>query len=210
MALCLTGCAAVAVLGARRPGVGPWNFVVLALLAVNMLPLAESLVRGVSLELDALRSVCVSATIAVGVLNYLPTRFAPSALLLLAGCGLEACDVLMPWRLQSPPIESVRGAGCILLGLVPWTAWAVARTRAASAFDATWLDFRDRFGLVWGQRLREQFNRSAHHAGWPVLLRWQGLRHLRGTALPSEAEQTVLLDTLRALLKRFGPPGQAA
>src|SRR5262245_49299879 len=38
LALCLTGCAGVAVLGARRPGVGPWNGVVCGLLAVLLLP----------------------------------------------------------------------------------------------------------------------------------------------------------------------------
>src|ERR1700756_5554100 len=48
LALCLTACAGVAVLGARRPGVGAWDFVVLGLLAVLLLPLAES--RGVTGE----------------------------------------------------------------------------------------------------------------------------------------------------------------
>src|SRR5262249_23872442 len=43
LALCLTGCAGVAVLGARRPGVGAWNFVLFGLLAVMLLPLAERL-----------------------------------------------------------------------------------------------------------------------------------------------------------------------
>src|SRR2546427_9124 len=38
LALSLTGCAAIAVLGARRPGVGAWNFVVAALLAVDVMP----------------------------------------------------------------------------------------------------------------------------------------------------------------------------
>src|SRR5262245_38974621 len=38
-ALALTGCAGVAVLGARRPGVTAWNFVVCGLLVVLMLPL---------------------------------------------------------------------------------------------------------------------------------------------------------------------------
>src|SRR5437868_1505128 len=39
LALGLTGCAGVAVLGARRPGAGAWNFVVVGLLAVVLLPL---------------------------------------------------------------------------------------------------------------------------------------------------------------------------
>src|SRR5690349_1713002 len=43
LALALTGCAGVAVLGARRPGMAAWNFVVLGLLAVLLLPLAEEL-----------------------------------------------------------------------------------------------------------------------------------------------------------------------
>src|SRR5262245_40582418 len=43
VALCLSGCAGVAVLGARRPGVGAWNFVVIGLLAVLLRPLAEGL-----------------------------------------------------------------------------------------------------------------------------------------------------------------------
>src|SRR5580704_14943166 len=41
LALCLTGCAGIAVLGARRPIVGAWNFVLVGLLAVLLLPLGE-------------------------------------------------------------------------------------------------------------------------------------------------------------------------
>src|SRR6516165_3721446 len=56
LALCLTGCAGMAVLGARRPGAGAWNFVVVGLLAVNVLPLIEGLTRGGDLNLDAFRA----------------------------------------------------------------------------------------------------------------------------------------------------------
>src|SRR5438105_232827 len=78
-ALCLTGCAGVAVLGARRPGVGAWNFVVVGLLAVMLLPLAEATVAGGSLHLAGPRIVFVAGTLAVIVLNYLPTRLGPAA-----------------------------------------------------------------------------------------------------------------------------------
>jgi hypothetical protein len=46
LALCLTGCVGVAVLGARRPGVGAWDFVLLGLLAVLLL-VAGGAVAGV-------------------------------------------------------------------------------------------------------------------------------------------------------------------
>src|SRR5882724_2886965 len=41
LALSLTACAGVSVLGARRPGVGAWNFVVVGLLAVLLIPVAR-------------------------------------------------------------------------------------------------------------------------------------------------------------------------
>src|SRR5206468_6059424 len=86
LALSLTGCAGVAVLGARRPGVGAWNFVLLGLLAVMLLPVAEGLLLG-GQPPGTLRVLFLGATVGVGVLNYLPTRLAPGALLLAFGGG---------------------------------------------------------------------------------------------------------------------------
>src|SRR5438128_6745252 len=78
LALCLTGCSGVAVLGARRPHVGVWNFVVLGLLAVLLLPLAENILAGKE-SWGTLRFAFLGATLAVGILNYLPTRLAGAA-----------------------------------------------------------------------------------------------------------------------------------
>jgi hypothetical protein len=205
LALCLTGCAGVAVLGARRPGVTAWNFVVAGLLAVNGLPLAQSVLLGRDLELDSLRAVAVAATIAVGILNYLPTRFALASLLLLVGCGLVFRALL-----QTSSDQSRFQFGGLALALTPWSAFLAARRRpsAPAEFDRLWLAFRDRFGFVWGQRLRDQFNRSARHAGWQVILRWQGLRILPGADLPDPAAQEAMLSALWALQKRFGPDGE--
>jgi len=203
LALSIAGCAGVAVLGARRPIVGPWNFVVLALLSVDLLPFAEGIVTGVPLQLDGLRITCVSATLAVGVLNYLPTRFAPAALLVLFASGFEMA------ALAVSPSPDQRAAwlqiGSYLMVWVPWIAfWSRPSTEPlASRFDAIWLDFRNRFGLVWAQSLRDQFNRSAAHAGWPVVLRWQGLRLIHGSPLPDPTTQSAMVAALGALLKRF-------
>jgi hypothetical protein len=204
--LSLTGCAAIAVLGARRPGVHAWNFVVVALLAIELLPLAESLLTAGSLRLNLSCLLCLGGTLAVGVCNYLPTRFAPAACALLFGCALElGALVTAPGTGQEP--RSILEAGWIAIACTPWIAYASVRSSPAapSEFDRLWLGFRNRFGLVWSQRLREQFNRSAANAGWPVLLRWQGLRLLPGTPPPQPAAQSLMLATLRALLKRFGP-----
>jgi hypothetical protein len=205
VALSLTGCAAVAVLGARRPGVRAWNFVVVALLAVDLLPLAESMLTG-SLPLNGLRLTCLAGTLAVGVCNYLPTRFAPAALALLLGCALELAALLTATPMGHEPGRMIEEAA-LALAVTPWIAYACRRrgNPSVAEFDRLWLDFRDRYGFVWSQRVREQFNRSAANAGWPVVLRWQGLRLRPGTLPPEPATQTKIVATLHAFLKRFGP-----
>jgi hypothetical protein len=194
LALCLTGCAGVAVLGARRPGVGAWNFVVVGLLAVLLLPVLNGLGEP---RVEGAHWLFLSVTLAVPIVNYLPTRLGLSAVLVAVGCG---CEMAVLVGAELPGLQSV---AMILLALSPWvSAILFARKSFGSEFDRLWLAYRDRFGFVWGQRMREQFNRAAHHAGWPVELRWGGLHTTDTDDAPEPAS---LLTTLRAILKRFGP-----
>ena len=122
-------------------------------------------------------------------------------MLLAIGCGLEM------WQMDGSNRSENLGWGVAELGLVsiaPWAAWASFRLRSASGteFDRLWLAYRDRYGFVWGQRMREQFNRAASHAGWPVVLRWKGLHAMRAEGSPAS---DALLATLRTVVKRFGP-----
>jgi hypothetical protein len=208
LALCLTGCAGVAVLGARRPIVGPWNFVVLSLLAVLLLPIAQSVLLGGPLQLGVPPTLFLAGTLAVAVLNYLPTCLAPAALLLAAAGAGELLSLAGPETGASPP-EVIHSVSRLLLAFVPWVAFAQwrRRTAARAEFDRLWLNFRDRFGFIWGQRLRDQFNRAAANAGWPAHLRWRGLRLLAGASLPDAETQAAIVAALRALLRRFGPEG---
>jgi hypothetical protein len=191
LALCLTSCAGIAVLGARRPGNVAWNFIVVALLAVLLLPVLNGLGEP---RLDGASAVFLGLTLLVPVLNYLPTRLGPAALLLAAECLAEFASILgADWP------EYVRSLGMGLLAASPWLAWwSIRDERAArTEFDRVWLTYRDRFGFVWGQRMREQFNRAAH----PVILHWGGLE----TPADAAVDAAGLMATLRAVLKRFGP-----
>jgi hypothetical protein len=158
LALCLTGSAMVAVLGARRPGAAAWNFVILGLLAVLLLPVAANSIAGGQLRLEGFRAAFVGAVLAAS----------------------------------------------------PWFAYACFKLQkpASTEFDHVWLAFRNRFGLVWGQRLRDQFNRSAANSGWPVYLSWQGLRLAVGSGQPDVAQQEAMLANLQALMKRFRTENQ--
>ena len=211
LALCLTGCAGIAVLGARRPGMNAWNFVVVALLAMILLPLAEGYVRDRVVNPDPVRLVCIAATISFGIINYLPTRFAPASILLLIGCTLEFIAISHPNHDDGPQRKTLQ-LGWICLAFVPWLSYWCIRGESPdlSEFDRRWLSFRNRFGFLWAERLRDQFNRSAAHANWPVVLRWQGLRVQKGSALPPSEEKIEMVKTLVALMKRFGPETVAA
>lgn len=208
VAVCLTGAAGVAVLGARRPYVFAWNFVVLGLLAVMLLPLVEHTVIGTS-PVDPLRICFVSATVAVGMLNYLPTCAAPAVVLLALALSGELLYLFVP----APGVAIFAGQSEVqlfhlLVLLSPWAAWICWRRAPAaqSEFDRMWRDFRDRYGLFWSQRVREQFNHAAMHAGWPVRLAWRGLHRTSQMAI-GPADQTAMVETLRKALLRFTGPG---
>jgi hypothetical protein len=204
-ALCLTGCTGIAVFGARQPGAAAWNFVVLGLLVVNLLPLAEGLTTANHLQLSGLRIFAIGVVLAAGILNYLPTRMGEAALLLLAACGVELAW-LFEYSDGSQVLDHLKVTGVLALGAAAWLAFVLACIRqkaAGSEFDRTWYSFRDRFGFVWSERLRQQFNRSAYHHGWPVSLRGDGLHDNDGRKRVDAPPQEMWL-TLIALMKRFG------
>jgi hypothetical protein len=196
--LCLTGCAGIAVLGARRPGASAWNFVVAGLLAVLLLPIFNGWGEP---RLEEAQGLFLAATLLVSGLNYLPTRLGPGVVVASFGCGWEMAR-LMEWAAGTSSLP------LLLVAVAPWTAWAslTLRVPAITEFDRVWLAFRDRFGFVWGQRMREQFNRAAHHAGWPVVLCWSGLQV---TTTEASLDSAALLALLRAVMKRFEITDQA-
>src|SRR5262245_19784624 len=55
LAVCLTACAGIAVLGARRPGAIVWNAVVLGLFAVLLMPLIQRRFVSGDLPIDPIR-----------------------------------------------------------------------------------------------------------------------------------------------------------
>jgi len=199
IALCLTGAAGIAVLGARRPQVIAWHFVVIGLIAVLVLPLVEGGFIGTE-PADPIRMLSLGGTLAVGLINYLPTRCSAAFIVL----GLALAEEMLTLVDRTLPLVDVQLADIVVL-LTPWIAlvsW-VAMRRRVSEFDRLWRDFRDSWGYFWAQRVRDQFNRAAANAGWPVHLAWQGLHRTDRGAAIGPAEQEEMLEVLRAALGRF-------
>jgi hypothetical protein len=204
LALVLTSCAGVAVMGARRPGVVAWHAVVAGLAAVLLLPLAEGFFsRGEQATADTLRWVFLCGAATIGIINYLPTRLAVASLLLLGATGAEL--YLLRWG--GP--DDLHHMAVMVAGLAPWMAWAALIRPRQNILESTrlWLEFRDRFGVVWALRLREQFHSSSHHRNSGLELTWSLVRRTDGQALTPQDEETAIT-LLRALMGRFGMAGK--
>jgi hypothetical protein len=197
LSVCLTACAGIAVLGARRPGAIAWNAVVLGLLAVLLMPLIQRLLVSADLPIDPISLWFLGIAVFVGLVNYLPTLRGLGALAMLVACLLDV------QRLDSDQGEWERNWIMGLAAAAPWLAaiplWLRGR---GGAGDRAWGDFRDRFGVVWAARLRDQFNRAAEHAGLSLQLGWRGL-HRIDRATPSLADHAAGRELLAALMSRF-------
>lgn len=192
VALTLTGCAGVAVFGARRPGVAAWHFVVAGLLAIMLLPLAEGQLTGAAVPLDTIRTTFLIGLCGAVIANYLPTRLGIAVLALSAGIGLAMRQLLTgdsQWR----------DAAALVIAAVPWLGWiGFARRAQESTVNQKWRDFRDRFGVLWSLRVQDQFNRAAANAGTSNRLTWWGT-----TEVEAQADAR-----LTAIISRFGREGR--
>jgi hypothetical protein len=207
--------ALISVLNARSPGGGAWAILMGLLVLVFLIPWLEGPLRpraatGLGqLRLDAPWSLFYGLLVVAGVSNYLPTRYGPAALWLAAGFVLEYLGLS-----RSDWAAARRG---VLWSAVPWTlavaVWvAEGRSRrragAGSGLEATWLWFRDHWGVVWALRVQERFNRTAVSARWPFRLSWYGVVPADAgpgpaPSVPEEAEAT-----LKGLLRRFAQPAR--
>jgi len=205
-----TFCPLVAVLGAKRPQDRGWQWVVLSLWAVLLAPAGQALAAptGNRLELFAAWRLVLWGLVAMGLLNYLPTRFALAACLIAAGqLGLLAPQLVgatdddaTNWRLG--------GLVAILAAAALVAVQQRQSARTAQRFDRVeslgsqtdrWLKFRNAWGAFWALRVLERVNQTAEAVQWPVRLEWTGF-----TPNGVDAATAAHIDqTLDSLLWRF-------
>ncbi len=204
-AACLSCCATVSVLGAKRPQHNVWQFVVLSLWAAAALPAAGALLApaGAPIEIDLARAWLLAVVIAVGCANWLPTRYWLAAILAAAGQTVLLAEAL---PLSVPGLGSVGVLACLALWAAAALVAVLARPpRCEDGLDRLWRDFRDSFGVAWGLRVAERVNAAAAQHGWPIRLSWQGFRSEED--LPDEnprpkASPDTSVDTARNAVRR--------
>ncbi|MFI4876190.1 MAG: hypothetical protein ACIALR_12655 [Blastopirellula sp. JB062] len=201
-------CPQIAQLGAKRPQNVAWQWVVVTLWAVLVMPVGEQLAagRGGELILSGARSWFLFVLVVVGLLNNGPTRFGVTAILLAMSQTL-----LLAQHLPGLGRDLAAGGAAlaillllmaILLTVLDWPS----RGSVSRPEDRVWLDFRDSFGAFWGLRVAERINASATRYQWGLWLTWSGFAQVEFVGLAGEVNEEVnsaLRLSLRSLLRRF-------
>ena len=204
-------CPLIAVLGARRPGAGAWNwFVVLPLIAVLLWPVTLLALQGRRRECDrraAIRRLCPGA--GDGLRDYLGTRYWLPAGLYLTGEFLLAAP-MTEWGDSAPG-----GARFRMIAIACWSAavllaWLIARRRPliSDRFDRVWFDFRSAYGLAWGLRAQRRLIERGEAEGWSARLQSNGWEWDPAASDERRAETEEQIEhALRWLLRRFVDDG---
>jgi hypothetical protein len=205
-------CPGIAVLGARRPGAGAWNFFVLIpLLAVLLWPALAStqfLQAATPLELESPTLIGFTLVLIMGAGNYFGTRFtlpsllhAATLVLVVASMSPSAADLV-------PARESARHWASLTFAL----AVIIASLRAGESagelapMDRLWLDFVDQFGLVWAKRVMDRLNEAGQHEKWSAEFQWHRIHWRPCTTEDRHRTEERIEHTVRWLFKRFVEP----
>ncbi len=205
----LTFCPAMAVLGAKRPQDWAWQFIVFSLWLVLILPAGEALLlrRSGLIEIHDARAVFLAGLIALGTLNYLPTRHCLSALLVGVGQALLLAGNLPGIRHDLGATGVLSFAVLVLLA----SLWTLRRTKVPEGkrfqADPAWRTFRDWYGAMWGLRVVQSLVSASEMYQWPVTLSWSGFFEIEREAPQENGEiELALQTTLRGQLRRFMSP----
>lgn len=209
-------CPLMAVLGAKRPQNRGWQWIVLSLLVVLTIPGIQSLLNDPTarLVLPGIWQGFLWLLIAMGLLNYMPTRHWLAALPFAIGQVCLLSEYLFPSR-QSD--ESIISWGYYLLASAAGIVWLQSLSKRSVQLEEgqhverlvpqlqRWLRFRDGWGAFWTARLMARVNQTAELQQWPIRLWPSGFKAVDENADVEITEELAasVEKTLDALLWRF-------
>jgi hypothetical protein len=196
-------CPTVAMLGAKRPQDRAWQWVVASFLTVMMLPAARAylLPGGDGVTLHAVPGTFLLVVVAMGVANWVATRFALAAVL----GGAAQMLLVAPYTPLAPLFSDVPfappDAAMVGIAAALLSCQLPKRTKEdADASERLWLDFRDQYGLFWAARVMARMNAAARAHRWPASIHW---RRVEVDAAIDEHARSAFTRSLRMLLRRF-------
>ncbi|MBA4015882.1 MAG: hypothetical protein C0483_01705 [Pirellula sp.] len=208
----------LAVLGAKQPQNVAWQFIVVTMVGVLLLPVLQGWAYGDAVpHVHPLFRWLIAAHIVLAVANYFATRYRGSAIVYGIGAALLAGNYL-PFRTASDDVGAFWGLICFPLAIVGVAALAWRARNGSRGLQRLWGDFRDAYGAVWALRVAERLNAAANQHSWPVEFTWGDILVIdraqptaTAPARPSEAALDALEPEvrhrvereLRSMLRRF-------
>ena len=203
---CLSICPAIALLGARRPHDGAWQFIVLTFWFVAAMPAGESLVKpDQPISISAARSWFFLGVLLLTFVNHLgSTRW--SMMCCWAAAQVALFFPYLPFGDATIP-DSWRSMAPILMAVAIWLDFRQFQgSRTDSGWQRVWLDYRDYFGALWMLRNSERLNAVAVMYAWEVRIGWNGFVSTADDHLAVDLPESIVdafSTASRNLLRRF-------
>ena len=204
----VTLCPLMAVLGAKRPQDRGWQWIVLSLWIVLLVPAGQAwAARGnAPMDLAPLWRLLLIGLASLSMTTYLPTRFFFAAFLTAIGQTLLLSEFVF-----ERPSATDRDIGICVIFLAAvvasWQAAAETSTDQATLgqFSTRWLAFRNGWGAFWALRIMNRINETAQLSNWPVRLEWSGFCSTSDGDAPEIDERIAahIDQTMDSLLRRF-------
>ena len=143
--------------------------------------------------------------VVMGLGNYVGTRFTFPALL----HGLALVLMVLPLATAQfswlPDVAQSRLAAALMIGGALWWAERCERLAAPvrTPLDRVWIEFRDRFGIVWSKRILDRLNHMAANDRLIARMGLTGVVARDGNDVPPPDDVAALERSLRWLLRRF-------
>ncbi len=178
VAVALSVCPAMSLLGAKRPQHGVWQVIVASLAVVIAMPAASAAVvrPGSFPDVHLLARGFLLVLVVAGWVNFLGTSKLAAATLLTLGLLLLARPFLPgvdTAGAMSASWADIVGAGAAAAGAV--TAMLPPKPATTESISTPFIALRDTIGSAWTLRIAERFNATAESRGWPCRLSLAGL-----------------------------------
>jgi hypothetical protein len=207
-----TLCPIMAVLGSKRPQDRGWQWIVLSLWIVLLVPAGQAMAAptGQRLEIAGAWRAMLIALAAMELWNYLPTRQSLAAMLITTGQVM----LLTPYLTTADVSASWRNIGlfCVLMAAISAIVMPMLlakSSRASSLGDrlgrlqCRWFALRDGWGAFWGLRILQRVNQTAELSRWPLRLHWSGGFVAESNTPIDDMTLAHVEQTLDSLLRRF-------
>ncbi len=197
-------CPLMALLGAKRPQHRAWQWIVVALWLVLALPSVEWLLFHRGGGIHAARSWFLVILIAIGTINYLPTRFWLASLL-YGAAEVALVARFLPGGAGLTPLPAHLPLALIAAALAAATWLSGRPARDTEPLLRLWRDFCNLFGTVWALRVAERLSALAAHDHREFRWTWAGL-HLPNSGQSGSIPEEIrpwLAKNLRSLVLPF-------